>query len=45
MKKYKVIYRDKIIDLDKKKIYDDIGLKALNGYYEFIFRRNHYISI
>lgn len=37
MKKIKVIARARIIDPKTKKYHDDVGLCALNGYYENVF--------
>ena len=36
MKKIKVIARDKTINPDMMQVYDDDGLRALNGYHEEI---------
>ena len=34
MKKYRIIARQRIIDPKTKRVHDDFGLMALNGYYE-----------
>lgn len=36
MKKYRIIARQRIVDPKKRRIHDDFGLMALNGYYEDI---------
>ena len=44
MKKYRIIARQRIIDPKTKRVHDDFGLMALNGYYEDIIEINEPID-
>ena len=44
MKKYRIIARQRIIDPKTKRVHDDFGLMALNGYYEDIIEMNEPID-